>query len=105
LIILYNPERGSIIALEEPESGLHPDMLAVIGKAIKEAAKDSAFIIITQSEKLLDQFELENVIVVEKTKENFSVIKTFKDSDFENWYDDFFLGEMWSKGDLGGVRW
>ncbi len=105
LAILYNPSRGDLIIIEEPEIGLHPDMQSVIADAIKDASQKSMVLFTTQSEKLLDAFDLENVMVVEKTKGNYSVIKTFKDSDFKDWYDEFFLGEMWSKGDLGGVRW
>ena len=105
LAILYNPAHSEIITLEEPESGLHPDMLNEISKAIKEASRNSKIIFTTQSLKLLDNFELENVIVFEKTKENYSIAKNLDESEYKNWYDKFFLGEMWNKGDLGGVRW
>jgi len=105
LAILYNPVHSEIITLEEPESGLHPDMLNEISKVIKEASRNSKIIFTTQSLKLLDNFELENVIVFEKTKENYSIAKNLDESEYKNWYDKFFLGEMWNKGDLGGVRW
>jgi len=105
LSVLYNPNRGDLIILEEPETGLHPDMQSVIADAIKDASNESKVLFTTQSEKLLDAFALENVIVVEKSKANYSIVKTFSDNDFKDWYDEYFLGEMWSKGDLGGVRW
>ncbi len=105
LAVLYNPNIGNFIILEEPETGLHPDMQSIIADAIKEASQKSKILFTTQSEKLLDAFNLENVIVVEKAKDNYSITKTFSDNDFKDWYDEYFLGEMWSKGDLGGVRW
>ncbi len=105
LSVLYNPNRGDLIVLEEPETGLHPDMQSVIADAIKDASVKSKVLFTTQSEKLLDAFALENVIVIEKDKANYSIVKTFSDNDFQDWYDEYFLGEMWSKGDLGGVRW
>lgn len=105
LSILYNPERGRFICIDEPEVGLHPDMALNITKAIKEASKNSMMLIATHSENILDAFEFEQVRVFEKEPDNSTVVNSFKTKDFEKWYDEYNLGKMWRQGDIGGNRW
>ncbi len=105
LAILYNPERGNFICIDEPEVGLHPDMALNITNAIKEASKESNMIIATHSENILDAFDIEDVRIFEKDKNNSTIIKSFSKDDFKNWYDEYNLGKMWRKGDIGGNRW
>lgn len=105
LSILYNPERGKFICIDEPEVGLHPDMSLNITKAIKESAKESTMLIATHSENILDAFEIEHVRVFEKEIDNSTIVNSFKTEDFEKWYDEYNLGRMWRKGDIGGNRW
>lgn len=105
LAIMYNPDRGSFICIDEPEVGLHPDMTLNITNAIKDASVHSAMIIATHSENILDSFEVEDVRVFEKEADNSTVVHSFKREQFENWYDEYNLGRMWRKGDIGGNRW
>ena len=104
LTILYNPERGRFICIDEPEVGLHPDMILNIANAIKHASEESTIIISTHSENLLNQFDIENVNVFEKSGNNSTESITYTKEQFAGWYDDFSLGKMWKQGDLGGVR-
>ena len=105
LAILYNPERGNFICIDEPEVGLHPDMALNVTNAIKEASKESNMIIATHSENILDAFEVEHVRVFEKEHDNSTLVNSFKSEEFEKWYDEYNLGKMWRKGDIGGNRW
>lgn len=105
MTILYNPNRGSIVCIDEPELGLHPDMLHTLAEAIKHAAETSQVIISTHSPLLLDMFEVENVRVFEKDEKNATIVNQFKQEDFMGWYDKFLPGEMWRSGDFGGNRW
>jgi predicted ATPase len=104
LAILYNPQRGKLVCIDEPEVGLHPDMIMNIANAIKEAAADTTFLISTHSENLLNYFELENVKVFEKDDSNATVVNSYNAEQFADWYADFSVGQMWKQGDLGGVR-
>ncbi|WP_373513016.1 AAA family ATPase [Persicitalea sp.] len=104
LSILYNPDRGRFICIDEPEVGLHPDMISSIADAVKEASESSTIVISTHSESLLNYFEIENVLVFEKDEGNATVVNTYTKEVFEGWYEDFALGHMWKQGDLGGVR-
>ncbi|HRG91066.1 MAG TPA: AAA family ATPase [Chitinophagales bacterium] len=106
MAILYNPNRGSVVCIDEPELGLHPDMILTLFEAIKYASKTSQIIISTHSAQLLDCFDLNQVIVFEKNKENATVVKQgMKEEDFSAWKDDYFVGKMWRSGAIGGNRW
>ena len=105
LAILCNPCRGSFVCIDEPETGLHPDMIAGIGRLIIEVSKKSNIIISTHSVRLLNSFEVENIRVIEKDKDNASKIFHYTTKDFEGWYQEFSPGTMWCNGDLGGNRW
>ncbi len=104
LAILYNPNRGSFICIDEPEVGLHPDMIANIASAIHTASETSQVLISTHSDSLLNHFHIENLRVMEKTARNVSIVHSFTEEQFAGWYDEFSLGKMWKNGDFGGVR-
>ncbi len=105
LSILYNPNRGSFICIDEPEVGLHPDMITTLGNCIVEASDHASFLISTHSENLLNCFELEQIRVVEKDATNSSFVSEYTKEDFKGWYKHFSAGTMWRTGDLGGNRW
>jgi predicted ATPase len=106
LSIFYNPNRGKVICIDEPEIGLHPDMINAIGSGIIHAAQDgSQLFVATHSPLLLNSFVLEDLLIFEKNAANQTTISRKSEDDFENWEGDFLAGQMWLQGILGGVRW
>ena len=106
LSIFYNPNRGSVVCIDEPEAGLHPDMINGIAKGIKYAAQNGTqMIIATHSPLLLNAFELEDLKIFEKDADNQTIVKTKSEEDFPDWEGEFLTGQMWLRGELGGVRW
>ena len=106
LSIFYNPNRGSVVCIDEPEAGLHPDMINGIAKGIKYAAQNGTqMIVATHSPLLLNAFELEDLKIFEKDEVNQTVVKTVSEDDFPDWEGEFLTGQMWLRGELGGVRW
>ena len=103
--IFYNPNRGWLVAIDEPERGLHPDMIRSVAEMLKHAAKETQIIVATHSPHLLNQFELEDVIVFEKDKDNKTVVKRISEDQFEDWEGEFLPGQMWLRGLIGGKRW
>jgi len=103
--ILYNPNRGSVVCIEEPEDGLHPDMINTVAEGIKYAAQDSQMIISTHSPFLLNAFELEDILVFENDKNNNTVVTELSQKDFGEWKQDFTAGQAWLNGLIGGTRW
>lgn len=104
LITLLLTNKNSVLCIDEPETGLHPDMLFNIAQAIKEAGKTSTVIISTHSTQLLNYFDLETVRVFEKDEDNATQVQSFVEEDFKGWYQTFQVGTMWRQGDIGGNR-
>lgn len=106
LSIFYNPKRGSVVCLDEPEMGLHPDMINGVARGIKYAAQNGTqMIIATHSPLLLNAFELEDLMIFEKNESNETIVKKVSEEDFPNWEGEFLAGQMWLRGQIGGTRW
>jgi predicted ATPase len=102
LAILLNPINTAIIAIDEPERGLHPDMLLQIRQYLESSERQ--LIITTHSANLLNLIPLQAVRVFEKDEFNQTQVKQFTEEQFAGWYDEFVPGQMWANGDLGGNR-
>ncbi|MFD0708351.1 AAA family ATPase [Photorhabdus akhurstii] len=101
--VLLQPEdyMPSSIIIDEPELGLHPYAINVLAGLIKNASSKHQLIISTQSVELVDQFDADDLIIVDKQQG----VSTFKrlNSDFlSEWLEDYSLGELWKKNLLGG---
>lgn len=105
LAILYNVRPGAVICIDEPEVGLHPDMILNISRAIKRASEKATLIIITHSVDVLNYFELNQIRVFDKDEYNTTLVSAYTQEDFEEWYEEYLPGSMWKAGDLGGKRW
>lgn len=108
LAILCNPDPGSLVCIEEPELGLHPDVLPNLAKLLVEASKHTQLIVTTHSGLLVDCFTdtPEAVMVVEREKEG-SHINRLSKEDLKLWLEEYGhgLGRLWMEGELGGTRW
>ncbi len=98
---LLQPLPPSTIIIDEPELGLHPYAITLLGALLRSASLRMQVIVSTQSVPLLNEFELENLIVVER-EQGASVFKRLKQADFESWLEDYSVGELWEKNILGG---
>lgn len=105
LSILYNPERGKLICLDEPEIGLHPDMINTIAEAIKYAAKTSQIILATHSPLLLNAFDIEDCMIFEKNEVNESYVIRLTENDFTEDSISLLPGQLWLEGKIGAKRW
>ncbi len=99
--LLLQPELPRIIFLDEPELGLHPYAINLLAGLLKKASKKTQVIVATQSVTLVNQFEPENIFIVDR-EENQSVFKHLGNEDIENWLENYALGELWEKNILGG---
>ncbi|TDQ63890.1 putative ATPase [Maritalea mobilis] len=102
-VLLLQPYKykPSVILLDEPELGLHPSAITVLGAMVRQASADAQVIISTQSPMLLDMFEPEEVVVVHNA-DGASTFKRLENSALENWLKEFSLGELWEKNEIGG---
>lgn len=99
--LMNQPKPPNTIIIDEPELGLHPFAITKLAAMMKSASSKSQIIISTQSVYLLDQFDAEDVIVVEREDKQ-SVFRRLDSSSLSSWLDDFSLGEIWDKNIIGG---
>lgn len=101
-LLLQPPDRlPSTILLDEPELGLHPYAIALLANLLRSAAEHTQVIVATQSVTLVNQFEPDDIIVVER-RDNQSVFDHLKPAAIHDWLDDYGLGDLWEKNVLGG---
>ena len=98
---LLQPKPPSTIIIDEPELGLHPAAIVVLAELIQAAAKRTQVIVATQSPALIDQFGIEDIIVVNR-EDGASTFNRLKESDFSAWLEDYSVGELWSKNVITG---
>ena len=106
LAILLHPNPPPLICIEEPELGLHPDVLPTLIDLLKEAAQKTQVIITTHSADLVDALSdtPEAVLVFDKQQGSTTVTRLNKE-DLADWLKDYSLGQLWSRGHIGGNRW
>ena len=104
LAIVFNPRRGRLVCIDEPEVGLHPDMLGELMQSISENAGETQYLISTHSDHILNQLPVSDVIVLEKDEHNQTIIRDFRDEEYANWAAQYSTGTLWRNGDLGGNR-
>ena len=90
-----------VLLLDEPELGLHPKAIALIGDMIQALAESRQVIVATQSPLLVDAFDLDQVFVLEM-REGRTELHRPKADPLQAWLDDFSVGELWQKNLLGG---
>jgi len=98
---LLQPNPPSTIIIDEPELGLHPYAIEILAELIVATAKKTQLIISTQSPSLVDYFEPENIIVVNR-KEGASVFNRLNKDDLSTWLNDYSLGDLWRKNIVTG---
>ncbi len=98
---LMQPDPPSTIIIDEPELGLHPYAIHLLGALLRSASKRMQVIVATQSSLLLDEFDVDDLIVVE-LENGVSVFKRLEEENFQEWLKDFSVGELWFKNVLGG---
>jgi predicted ATPase len=101
--LLLQPEEKLplLIALDEPELGLHPSALEVLSGMARAASLHSQLVFATQSSVFLDHFEPENIVVV-NSRSGTSEFQGLDAEKLEVWRADYTLGEIWEKNVIGG---
>jgi predicted ATPase len=106
LAILCHPNPPPLVCIEEPELGLHPDVLPTLADLLKDAAERTQLIVTTHSDVLIDAMtdQPEAVIVAECGSEGTTLTRLDADK-LKPWLEKYRLGELWTRGEIGGTRW
>jgi predicted ATPase len=101
-LLMQPPEwMPATVLVDEPELGLHPFAITVIGELMRAASLHTQLIISTQSPSLLNQFEPSEIVVVER-RDNGSEFQRLSPDRLQAWLKDYSLGELWEKNLIGG---
>jgi len=106
LAILCHPAPPPLICLEEPELGLHPDVLPEVAQLLIDASERTQLVVTTHSDALVDALNdhPEFVIVCEK-EEGRTILRRLEKKPLEAWLEKYSLGRLWRMGEIGGNRW
>ncbi|MFH1718340.1 MAG: AAA family ATPase [Planctomycetota bacterium] len=106
LAILCHPDPPPLVCIEEPELGLHPDVLPSLAKLMVSASERCQLIVTTHSDILVDALTEtpESVMVCEK-QDGRTRMQRLNSKELAQWLDKYRLGQLWLKGEIGGTRW
>ncbi|MDA1055078.1 MAG: AAA family ATPase [Planctomycetota bacterium] len=106
LAILCDPEPPPLICIEEPELGLHPDILPKLADHLVAASQRTQIIVTTHSDILVDAMtERPEAVVVCEKHDGRTQMQRLNREDLTVWLEKYRLGQLWTKGQLGGTRW
>jgi len=99
--LLLQPTLPALVVLDEPELGLHPYAIVQLAGLLRQASSRSQVLIATQSVTLMNQFEVDDLIVVER-RNGASHFTRPDRSKLSDWLNEYSLGELWEKNMIGG---
>jgi predicted ATPase len=104
--ILLQPNPPSLVCLEEPELGMHPDMIRMVAEMIVDASATRQLIVTTHSEHLLTALQDDfDALFAFDAGSSGSIVRRFSREEYRDWREEHTLGELWTSGELGGNRW
>lgn len=103
LAILLNPGSATLVSIEEPELGLHPDAMALLADLLVEASEKTQLIVTTHSDTLVSDLtgQTESVLVCDYLK-NGTELRRLEAAKLNLWLEKYRLGEIWRLGKIGG---
>jgi predicted ATPase len=106
LAILLHPNPPPLICVEEPELGLHPDMIGKVADLLRDAATRTQLVVTTHSDILVDAFtETPEAVIVCEKHAGATQFRRLERKGLAIWLKNYSLGELWVRGDIGGNRW
>ncbi len=106
LAILLHPAPPSLIAIDEPELGLHPDIVPHIAELLVQASARTQLVVTTHSRMLVDALTDHPSSIIACSQENGeSRFERLDTNSLKPWLDKYSLGQLWSMGEIGANRW
>ena len=102
LAILMNPHPPPLVCIEEPELGMHPNVLPDLARLLLEASEKTQLIVTTHSDILVDALSHtpECLLLAENTDVGTRFLRRGSE-ELKVWLSDFGLGQLWLRGELG----
>jgi predicted ATPase len=104
IALLLDPTPPPLICIEEPEIGLHPDILPAIAEMLIEASQRTQLIVTTHSDALVSALSPESVLICDRDDRG-SHLRRLDPEKLKKWLENYSLGDLWRMGEIGGNRW
>ena len=104
LALLLDPSPPPLLCIEEPEIGLHPDMMSTIAEMLIAASERTQLIVTTHSDALVSSLTPESVLVCDRDCMG-SHLRRLEPNRLKKSLENYSLGELWGMGEIGGTRW
>jgi len=104
IALLLDPTPPPLICIEEPEIGLHPDILPAIAEMLIEASQRTQLIVTTHSDALVSALSPESVLICDRDDRG-SHLSRLDPERLKKWLENYSLGDLWRMGEIGGNRW
>ena len=90
LSILLHPEPPPLVAIEEPELGIHPDLIPEIAKLLVEASERMQLVVTTHSRMLVDALtDHPSSVVVCANENGKSQFERLDEAHLNQWLEDY----------------
>jgi predicted ATPase len=104
LTILASPSPPPLIAIDEPETGLHPSMFPIIAEYAVDATSRTQVIFTTHSPQFLDAFiDTKPTTTVAKWENGETALKVLEGEQLDYWLREYTLGALFRSGELEGM--
>jgi predicted ATPase len=101
IAVLANPEPGDLIAIDEPETGLHPGMFPILAELAAEAAQRTQVIFTTHSPQFLDAFkDTAPTTTIAEWVNGETKLTVLDGKDLQKWLERYSLGDLFVSGQL-----
>jgi len=101
MAILASPNPPSLIAIDEPETGLHPRMMGIVAECAMDAATRTQVVLMTHSPEFLDAFrDTQPTVTVADLVDGATQLRTPSAEDLAYWLEEYTLGDIYRTGQL-----
>ncbi len=101
LTVLASPEPATLIAIDEPEVGLHPSMLPIVAEYAAEAAGRTQVVMTSHSPVFLDAFsQVPADVTLLHWEDGSTRLFPLPPETLSKWLEQYRLGELFTSGEL-----
>ena len=86
--------------------GLHPDIIPEVAKLLVDASSRSQIFVTTHSDILVNALtDVPEAVIVCEKQDGATQLRRLDSERIKPWLKDYRLGEIWTRGEIGGNRW